>query len=131
MSTIHQRLRDDHGLTASESSLRRFIWSNFDEEVARAAVRVLRDTPPAGDEAQVDYGLLGRWFDPDAGRLRRVWGFIMVLSFSRMLFLRPVLTMDEASWVEAPRGCLRILRRCRGPGGARQPEDRSGEARSL
>ena len=24
----------------------------------------------------------------------------MVLSFSRMLFLRPVLTMDEASWVE-------------------------------
>jgi len=27
-----------------------------------AAVRVLRDIPPAGEEAQVDYGLLGRWF---------------------------------------------------------------------
>jgi len=101
VSTIHQRLRDDHGLTASESSLRRFIWANFDEDVARAAVRVLRDTPPAGEEAQVDYGLLGRWFDPDTGRLRRVWGFLMVLSFSRLLFLRPVLKMDEASWVEA------------------------------
>jgi hypothetical protein len=101
VSTIHQRLRDDLGLVASESSLRRFIWANFDGDVARAAVRVLRDTPPAGDEAQVDYGLLGRWFDPAAGRMRRVWGFILVLTYSRLMFLRPVLSMDEASWVEA------------------------------
>jgi len=101
VATIHQRLRDDHGLGVSESSVRRFIWANFDAEVARAAVRVLRDTPPAGEEAQVDYGLLGRWFDPAAGRMRRVWGFIMVLTASRLMFLRPVLRMDEASWVEA------------------------------
>lgn len=101
ISTIHQRLRDDLGLQASESSLRRFIWANFEEEVARDAVRVLRDTPPAGDEAQVDYGLLGRWADPVTGRVRRVWGFIMVLCFSRLMFLRPVLKMDEQSWVEA------------------------------
>jgi transposase len=101
VSTIHQRLRDDLGLLASESSLRRFIWANFDEDVARAAVRVLRDTPPPGDEAQVDYGLLGRWFDPVAERMRRVWGFMLVLTYSRLMFLRPVLTMDEASWVEA------------------------------
>jgi transposase len=100
VSTIHQRLRDDHGLTASESSLRRWICANFDEDTARAAVRVLRDTPPAGDEAQVDYGLLGRWFDPVAQRMRRVWGFMMVLAYSRLMFLRPVLTMDEQSWVE-------------------------------
>jgi transposase len=101
VATIHQRLRDDHGLSASESSLRRFIWANFDEEVARAAVRVLRDTPPPGEEAQVDYGLLGRWFDPVSERMRRVWGFILVLTCSRLMFLRPVLRMDEASWVEA------------------------------
>lgn len=101
VATIHQRLRDDHGLSASESSLRRFIWANFDEEVARAAVRVLRDASPPGDEAQVDYGLLGRWFDPVSERMRRVWGFIIVLTCSRLMFLRPVLKMDEASWVEA------------------------------
>lgn len=101
VSTIHQRLRDDLGLSASESSLRRFIWANFGEEAARAAVRVLRDTPPPGDEAQVDYGLLGRWFDPVAERMRRVWGFMLVLTCSRLMFLRPVLTMDESSWVEA------------------------------
>jgi hypothetical protein len=101
VSTIHQRLRDDHGLAASESSLRRYIAANFAEEVSRAAVRVLRETPPAGEEAQVDYGLLGRWRDPATGRVRRVWGFIMVLAFSRLLFLRPVLKMDEVSWVES------------------------------
>lgn len=101
VATIHQRLRDDEGLEASESSLRRYIWANFDAEVARAAVRVLRDAPPAGDEAQVDYGLLGRWLDPVTERVRRVWGFIIVLSCSRLMFLRPVLAMDEGSWVEA------------------------------
>lgn len=101
VSTIHQRLRDDLGLSVSESSLRRFVWANFAEEAARASVVVLRDTPPPGGEAQVDYGLLGRWVDPASGRMRRVWGFIIVLSCSRLLFLRPVLSMDLASWVES------------------------------
>lgn len=101
VATMHQRLRDDEGVQASESSLRRFIWANFAEEAARDAVRVLRDPTDAGDEAQVDYGLLGRWVDPVSGRTRRVWGFIIVLVYSRLLFLRPVLSMDETSWVEA------------------------------
>lgn len=101
VATIHQRLRDDEGVKASESSLRRFIWANFPEEAARDAVRVLRDPTDAGDEAQVDYGLLGRWLDPTSGRTRRVWGFIIVLAYSRLLFLRPVLSMDARSWVEA------------------------------
>jgi len=101
VATIHQRLRDDHGLEVSESSLRRWIAGNFEEEVARGAVTVLRDTPPPGDEAQVDYGMLGRWADPVSGRVRRVWAFIMVLAFSRLMFVRPVLCMDEASWVDS------------------------------
>ena len=101
ITTIHQRLRDDHGLVASESSLRRYVAANFAEEVARSSVRVLRDTPPPGAEAQVDYGLLGRWLDPGSGRLRRVWAFIIVLACSRLMFVRPVLRMDEMSWTES------------------------------
>jgi len=101
IATIHQRLRDEQGLAVSESSLRRYIEARFDEAVVRKAVRVLRDTPPAGEEAQVDYGLLGRWQDPLTHRTRRVWGFLLVLPYSRMQFLRPVLRMDEAGWVEA------------------------------
>ncbi len=100
VATIHQRLRDDRGLDVSESSLRRYIDANFAEEVARRDVRVLRETPPAGEEAQVDYGLLGRWTDPVTNKVRRVWAFIMVLAFSRLMFVRPVITMDMAAWVE-------------------------------
>jgi transposase len=101
VSTIHQRLADNLGLEASESSLRRWINANLAEAATRNAVVVLRDTPPAGEEAQVDYGLLGRWFDPATERWRRVWGFIMVLAFSRLMFVRPVLKMDQPSWVES------------------------------
>jgi len=100
ITTMHQRLRDDHGVKASESSLRRYIKATFAEEIVRQQVVVLRDTPPPGEEAQVAYGLLGRWFDPVSERMRRVWGFLMVLCFSRMLFLRPVLSLDERTWVE-------------------------------
>jgi transposase len=45
--------------------------------------------------------LLGRWRDPATDKIRRVWGFMMVLAFSRLMFLRPVLSMDEQSWVES------------------------------
>ena len=57
IATIHQRLRDDKGVTASESSLRRYINANeyFAEDARRQDVRVLRGTVSAGDEAQVDY----------------------------------------------------------------------------
>lgn len=101
VSTIHQRLRDDRGLSVSESSLRRFIETNLDTEEGRSKVTVLRDTPAPGAEAQVDYGLLGRWFDPVTNKMRRVWGFIIVLACSRLMFVRPVLKMDERSWVES------------------------------
>ena len=53
-ATIHQRLVDEHGLAASVASLRRWVRSNLPEEARRAQVRVLRDTPPAGQQAQID-----------------------------------------------------------------------------
>ena len=101
VSTIHQRLRDGEGVKGSESSLRRYVWANFPDQAAQDMVRVLRGATAPGDEAQVDYGLLGRWVDPVSGRSRKVWGFIIVLVYSRLMFLRPVLTMDLGSWVEA------------------------------
>ncbi|HEV8626777.1 MAG TPA: IS21 family transposase [Acidimicrobiia bacterium] len=100
-TTVWQRLRDEAGLTASITSFRRYLWLVFPDEVARAHVTVLRDDPPPGEEAQVDYGFLGRWFDPVAQRLRRVWAFVLVLAHSRHMFVWPVLRMDQRAWVEA------------------------------
>jgi hypothetical protein len=38
VATIHRRLRDEQGLTASLASLRRYVWPNLAEEACRAAV---------------------------------------------------------------------------------------------
>ena len=35
-----------------------------------------------------------------SGRLRTVWAFVMVLAYSRHMFVRPVLTMDQRAWTE-------------------------------
>jgi len=102
VATVHQRLVDEQGLTASVASMRRWVAANLPEEVRRAQVRVLRpvDAEP-GSEAQIDYGRLGSWIDPVSGRRRAVWAFVMVLACSRHMFVRPVLVMDQAAWTDA------------------------------
>ena len=101
MSTIWQRLRDEHGLAVSVQSFRRYVAANVPEEVRRAQVRVLDPRPSeAGEQAQIDYGQLGRWLDPVTGKLRTVWAFVMVLACSRHMFVRPVLKMDQRAWTE-------------------------------
>ncbi len=101
MSVIHQRLRDEHGLEASVASLRRYMRAHFPTEVRRGEVIIWRPPIDAGEEAQVDYGYLGLWVDPTSGKRRRVWAFSMVLSYSRHLFVYPVLRMDQQAWIDA------------------------------
>ena len=100
-ATIHQRLRDEQGLVASVASLKRWVAANLAEEVRRDRVIVLGDEAEPGAEAQIDYGHLGSWVDPRSGKKHRVWAFVMVLACSRLLFVRPVLRMDQRAWTEA------------------------------
>ena len=101
MSTIWQRLRDEHGLAVSVQSLRRYVAANVPEEIRRSQVRVLDPRPAeAGEQAQIDYGQLGRWLDPATGKLRTIWAFVMVLCCSRHMFVRPVAKMDQRAWTE-------------------------------
>ena len=73
MSTIHQRLRDEQGLAASVASFRRYVSANVPEETRRSQVTVWNPHPAeAGEQAQIDYGQLGRWLDPVTGKLRTV-----------------------------------------------------------
>lgn len=101
VSVIHQRLSDETGLQASVASVRRYVRAHFPEEVRRGEVVVWRPSVEAGEEGQIDYCYLGTWTDPATGRRRRVWAFSMVLAYSRHLFVRPVVSMDQRSWVEA------------------------------
>jgi transposase len=101
MSTIHQRLAGEHGLAASVASFRRYVAANIPEEIRRAQVVVWNPRQAeAGEQAQIDYGQLGRWPDPVTGKLRTVWAFVMVLCCSRHMFVRPVLRMDQRAWTE-------------------------------
>jgi hypothetical protein len=54
VATIAQRLRDDHGVVASESSVRRWIATYFADEVARDKVTVPRGEVDPSSEAQID-----------------------------------------------------------------------------
>nr|MDQ3294592.1 IS21 family transposase [Actinomycetota bacterium] len=101
VTTVHQRLRDEHGLTASVASFRRYVRIEFPGEAAAGKVTVLRPEVAPGEEAQIDYGFLGSWLDPLAERVRRVWAFVMVLACSRHMFVRPVLSIDQRAWVTA------------------------------
>lgn len=101
VTTVHQRLRDEHGLAVGISSFRAYVAAEFPDNAERDKVTVLRPEVPAGEEAQIDYGYLGSWLDPVADKVRRVWAFVMVLACSRHMFVRPVTSMDASSWVAA------------------------------
>ena len=101
VTTIHQRLRDERGVAVSIASFRRYVAANIPEETRRSQVKVLRPYPAEpGEEAQVDYGRLGRWMDPRAGKPVTVWAFVMVLACSRHMFVRPVIRLDQRAWSE-------------------------------
>lgn len=101
VATVHQRLRDEHGLAVSYASLRRYVAANLPEEVRRSRVTVLNPYPvEPGAEAQIDYGRLGMWTDPATGKRHTVQAFAMVLCCSRHIFVRPVIKMDQRAWTE-------------------------------
>ncbi len=77
------RMCTERGYTGSESHFRREIRKRRPRKVAEAYLR-LRMLP--GEQAQVDWGHFGRL---QIGRAQhRLIAFVMVLSYSRMIFLR-------------------------------------------
>lgn len=101
LSVLHQRLRDEHGLAASWGTFYRYVRRHWSERLPSAPRTTVRlDDPPPGAEAQVDFFYAGRWYDPDAGRERRLYAFLMTLSHSRHQFLYPVLGEDSAAWLD-------------------------------
>ncbi len=100
-TTIWQRLHDEQGLRASLRSFRRYLHEYLPEYGQRVQPTVLRDDPPPGREAQVDFGYLGLWYDPEIGRKRKLWAFCMVLAHSRHMFVSVVTKMDQSAWIQA------------------------------
>ena len=100
-STVWQRLHDEQGLQASLRSFRRYLHRYLPNRSKRLQPTVLRDDPPPGQEAQVDFGYLGLWKDPGRENRRRLWAFVMILSHSRHMFVCAVHKMDQQAWLES------------------------------
>jgi transposase len=95
MTAMFQRLRDDHNYTGSYSAVRRYV-QRLRPSQPKAVVRV--HTAP-GEEAQVDFGSVGRLFDPASGRLRSAYVFVATLCFSRHQYAELVFDQKVATWI--------------------------------
>jgi transposase len=95
MTAITARLRDDFGYTGSYSSVRRYVQRICPPE-SRVTVRV--HTAP-GEEAQVDFGAVGKLFDPRTQRVRPAYVFVATLSYSRHQYAEIVFDQKMATWL--------------------------------
>ena len=102
VTTVWQRLRDERGLEVGLTTFRRYVHKRIGT-VRTEEVTVRRPPTAPGEIGEVDFGRLGMWEDPMTGRMRVVQGFVMVLAFSRRIFVWPVLHCDQLSWVECHR----------------------------
>jgi len=86
LTKIHVLLERD-GVEASYDTLRRYAIDELGFRKKASTVRL--EDPPAGQEAQVDFGRMGMLRDVDTDRPRMLWALIITLSFSRYQFVWP------------------------------------------
>jgi transposase len=98
IKAIHERLQE-RGYEGHYQSVWRFV-QRLEGPQTKATVRVER---PPGDEAQVDFGYAGRMIDPATGQLRRSWGFVMTLAYSRHQYVEFVFDQKVGTWLECHR----------------------------
>jgi transposase len=97
---LYDRLRLEHAdFDGSYWAVKR-AWRRLKHErgIEPEDVAIPVETGP-GEVAQVDFGYLGRLYDPDAGVLRKAWVFVMVLAFSRHMFARIVFDQKVSTWL--------------------------------
>jgi len=66
------------------------------------------ETDP-GDVAQVDFGYVGKLYDPDQGVLRKAWVFVMTLGHSRHMAARIVFDQKVETWIRLHVECFEEL----------------------
>jgi transposase len=87
LSKVHRLLTRDHGVRASYHTLRRFVADELGWRRKQPTVLVVDGKP--GEEAQVDFGLMGTIVDAETQRTRRLHVFIVTLVVSRYQFVWP------------------------------------------
>lgn len=86
LTKVHELL-ERRGVEVHYSTLRRYVHDELGWRQKTPTVRV--DDPPPAQEAQADFGKMGRIYDPQTGKWRTLWALIVTLSFSRYQFVWP------------------------------------------
>jgi len=104
LTKVHTLLGRD-GVEASYDTLRRYAMQELGWRKKASTIRL--EDPPAGQEAQVDFGKMGMISDAEAGRQRMLWVLIVTLAHSRYQFVWPTFAqtteavcegLDRAWW---------------------------------
>lgn len=83
-------------IQVGKTAFKAYIAKHHRPKVTKSTVRL--QTPPG--QAQVDFGYVGKMFDPEQGKARKAWAFVMTLSDSRHRFVRFVFSQDVKSWID-------------------------------
>ena len=97
---IWERLRvEESAFGGTYSQVKRLCRAIRRSHGVRAQdVAIPVETTP-GEVAQVDFGHVGKLFDPASNRLRDAWCFVMVLGFSRLMVVRVVFDQKIETWL--------------------------------
>ncbi len=87
------------GFDASYSAIKRLCRRVRRKRPVQADDVVIPVETKPGEVAQVDFGYVGRLWDPARGERRKAWVFVMVLGHSRHQFARVVFHQDTATWL--------------------------------
>src|SRR6185369_6090062 len=75
LTKVHALLARDHEVRVTYPTLRRFAIDELGWRMRKPTVRI--DDASPGDEAQIDFGLMGRMHDPETGRERRLYVLVV------------------------------------------------------
>lgn len=102
MVAIHRRLTEHHSYKGTYSSVKRFVHQ-LEPPEPRVVIRM--ETPP-GKQAQTDFGTVGQLLDETTGKERTAYCFVMVLSYSRHMYLEFTFDQTIPTWVRCHRNAF-------------------------
>jgi len=88
----------NHNVEASYDTLRRYVIQELGWGQKESTIRL--EDPPAGQEAQVDFGKMGMIVESETGRKRMLWALVITLSFSRYQFVWPTFSQTTEAVCE-------------------------------
>lgn len=100
---IFQDLQREFGYSGSYDTVKKYI-SNI-KEVTKKPYMVLNTLP--GEEAQVDFGYIGTLKVNE--KPKKVWIFVMVLSYSRYMYIEIVLNQAVKTFIECHKNAFRYF----------------------